>query len=376
MASASAGPPDLNLAGLRISDADVDTDAPTPRFSSDTSASVPSVNSDTRLAARAAPPQSNCTSSSPSQPQPPHEEAVALVRLTSADSEGRLHRGAALRSPPGSIRRPSGATGASTGAGAGSMGARRQAARPLSLLGAPLGDYQSDDVLNAPAPVSPHSPHTPSPLSPLDGRGKGKGKGEGEMDVGRERRPTASSPMATSTTSSTAAAAAVDQATAVSVSPSSTSMTAPLPVPASARPQASTARVPRVRTPTVPRPAFAPHTADWTREAWAGRKVALVTGITGQDGSYLADCGCCVALGQGSKVPSASHDCGYTFAPLTGPVLLAKGYHVHGIIRRSSSFNTSRLHHLFGNERVERLALHYGDLTDTTALVHIISQVQ
>lgn len=57
-------------------------------------------------------------------------------------------------------------------------------------------------------------------------------------------------------------------------------------------------------------------------------------------------------------------------------MLLDKGYEVHGIIRRSSSFNTSRLHHLFGDGRVDRLALHYGDLTDSTALVHIISQVQ
>jgi GDPmannose 4,6-dehydratase len=59
-------------------------------------------------------------------------------------------------------------------------------------------------------------------------------------------------------------------------------------------------------------------------------------------------------------------------------VLLDKGYTVHGIIRRSSSFNTSRLHHLFSDPRVEKdgkLALHYGDLTDSTALVHIISQV-
>jgi GDPmannose 4,6-dehydratase len=60
------------------------------------------------------------------------------------------------------------------------------------------------------------------------------------------------------------------------------------------------------------------------------RKVALISGITGQDGSYLAE------------------------------LLLEKGYQVHGIIRRSSSFNTGRLHHLYGQKN---LKLHYGDLT-------------
>lgn len=65
-------------------------------------------------------------------------------------------------------------------------------------------------------------------------------------------------------------------------------------------------------------------------------------------------------------------------SPLLTAVLLEKGYTVHGIIRRSSSFNTSRLHHLLNDPRVEsegRMQLHYGDLTDSTALVHIISQV-
>ncbi|KAL1411015.1 hypothetical protein Q8F55_001960 [Vanrija albida] len=104
---------------------------------------------------------------------------------------------------------------------------------------------------------------------------------------------------------------------------------------------------PGARTPTVPASAFAvPGLHGFTRQSWAARKVALITGITGQDGSYLAE------------------------------LLLDKGYQVHGIIRRSSSFNTSRLHHLFSEARVERLALHYGDLTDSTNLVHIISQVQ
>ena len=69
------------------------------------------------------------------------------------------------------------------------------------------------------------------------------------------------------------------------------------------------------------------------------RKRALITGITGQDGSYLAE------------------------------LLLAKGYEVHGIIRRSSSFNTDRIEHLYHDphEPDARLFLHYGDLTDPVA---------
>ena len=70
-------------------------------------------------------------------------------------------------------------------------------------------------------------------------------------------------------------------------------------------------------------------------------KVALITGITGQDGSYLAE------------------------------FLLEKGYEVHGIIRRSSSINTSRIDHIF-----KKIQLHYGDLTDSTNLVRIIQKVQ
>ncbi|CAG0885819.1 unnamed protein product [Cyprideis torosa] len=76
-------------------------------------------------------------------------------------------------------------------------------------------------------------------------------------------------------------------------------------------------------------------------------KVALVTGITGQDGSYLAE------------------------------FLLAKGYMVHGVIRRSSSFNTSRIEHLYKNKQAHQggnMHLHYGDLTDSSSLVKIISQ--
>jgi GDPmannose 4,6-dehydratase len=61
-------------------------------------------------------------------------------------------------------------------------------------------------------------------------------------------------------------------------------------------------------------------------------------------------------------------------------LLLAKGYTVHGIIRRSSSFNTGRLHHLYQDahsvDGTPRLKLHYGDLTDSTNLVYILSRVQ
>ena len=77
-------------------------------------------------------------------------------------------------------------------------------------------------------------------------------------------------------------------------------------------------------------------------------KTALITGITGQDGSYLAE------------------------------LLLAKGYVVHGIKRRASSFNTERIDHLYQDphENDPRLVLHYGDLTDSTNLIRIIQQVQ
>jgi GDPmannose 4,6-dehydratase len=77
-------------------------------------------------------------------------------------------------------------------------------------------------------------------------------------------------------------------------------------------------------------------------------KTALITGITGQDGSYLAE------------------------------LLLEKGYAVHGIKRRASSFNTSRIDHLYQDphEPDPRLKLHYGDLTDSSNLTRIIQQVQ
>jgi len=70
-------------------------------------------------------------------------------------------------------------------------------------------------------------------------------------------------------------------------------------------------------------------------------KVALITGITGQDGSYLAE------------------------------LLLEKGYKVHGIVRRSSSINTGRIDHIY-----DQLKLHYGDLADSTNLIRIIQEVQ
>ena len=77
-------------------------------------------------------------------------------------------------------------------------------------------------------------------------------------------------------------------------------------------------------------------------------KVALITGITGQDGSYLAE------------------------------LLLAKGYEVHGIKRRSSSFNTDRIDHIYEDPHHEdqRFFLHYGDMTDSSSLIRIIQQVQ
>jgi len=77
-------------------------------------------------------------------------------------------------------------------------------------------------------------------------------------------------------------------------------------------------------------------------------KKALITGITGQDGAYLAE------------------------------LLLAKGYEVHGIKRRASSFNTDRIDHLYQDphESERKLVLHYGDLTDATNLIRILQQVQ
>lgn len=85
-------------------------------------------------------------------------------------------------------------------------------------------------------------------------------------------------------------------------------------------------------------------------DAFRARKVALITGISGQDGSYLAE------------------------------FLLSKGYKVHGIIRRSSSFNTARIEHLYSNPVTHHadssFKLHYGDMTDSSCLIKLIAQIQ
>ena len=77
-------------------------------------------------------------------------------------------------------------------------------------------------------------------------------------------------------------------------------------------------------------------------------KRALVTGVTGQDGAYLAE------------------------------LLLAKGYEVHGIKRRTSLFNTARIDHLYEDPHIEHrnFLLHYGDMTDSSSLIHIVQKVQ
>ncbi|RZK14326.1 MAG: NAD-dependent epimerase/dehydratase family protein, partial [Pedobacter sp.] len=77
-------------------------------------------------------------------------------------------------------------------------------------------------------------------------------------------------------------------------------------------------------------------------------KKALITGITGQDGAYLAE------------------------------LLLKKGYEVHGVKRRSSMFNTDRIDHLYQDphERDIKFKLHYGDLSDSTNLIRIVQEVK
>ena len=77
-------------------------------------------------------------------------------------------------------------------------------------------------------------------------------------------------------------------------------------------------------------------------------KKALITGITGQDGSYLAE------------------------------LLLEKGYEVHGIIRRSSTFNTERIDHIFQDPHVKdaKLILHYGDLTDGSNVARLLTKIK
>ena len=77
-------------------------------------------------------------------------------------------------------------------------------------------------------------------------------------------------------------------------------------------------------------------------------RIAFITGITGQDGSYLAE------------------------------LLLSKGYIVHGLIRRTSSFNTRRIDHLYTDvhDPSTRMFLHFGDLTDGSRLVTLLEQIQ
>lgn len=81
---------------------------------------------------------------------------------------------------------------------------------------------------------------------------------------------------------------------------------------------------------------------------YSSMKTALITGITGQDGAYLAE------------------------------FLLKKGYQVHGIKRRSSLFNTDRIDHLYQDPHLPdiNMTLHYGDLTDSTNLIRIVQEVQ
>lgn len=75
---------------------------------------------------------------------------------------------------------------------------------------------------------------------------------------------------------------------------------------------------------------------------------ALITGVTGQDGAHLAE------------------------------LLLEKGYEVHGVKRRSSSFNTGRIDHLYQDPHVEdqRMFLHFGDMTDSTNLIRVVADVK
>src|ERR1700730_8303635 len=78
------------------------------------------------------------------------------------------------------------------------------------------------------------------------------------------------------------------------------------------------------------------------------KRVALITGVTGQDGAYLAE------------------------------FLLKKGYVVHGIKRRTSLFNTDRIDHLYEDPHIpdRHFILHYGDMTDSLSLLHVIQRVQ
>ncbi|MFZ2542163.1 MAG: GDP-mannose 4,6-dehydratase [Gallionella sp.] len=103
-----------------------------------------------------------------------------------------------------------------------------------------------------------------------------------------------------------------------------------------------------ISQPSVPRPQASVLSPQSSTLSPDSQKVALITGITGQDGAYLAE------------------------------MLLKKGYIVHGVKRRSSLFNTDRIDHLYQDPHVKKASfiLHYGDLTDSTNLIRIIQQVQ
>ena len=75
-------------------------------------------------------------------------------------------------------------------------------------------------------------------------------------------------------------------------------------------------------------------------------KKALITGITGQDGSYLAE------------------------------LLIEKGYEVHGFVRRSSTFNRKNIEHIFDTEEKREKFLHYGDMTDINSLISVLKKVE
>src|SRR5262245_41352601 len=97
-----------------------------------------------------------------------------------------------------------------------------------------------------------------------------------------------------------------------------------------------------------PRTNTSPHDQSSQAQVPLMAKVALVTGVTGQDGAYLAE------------------------------LLLSKGYIVHGLRRRSSSFNYSRIEHLYRDlhEDSVRFFLHYGDLTDSSNLIHLVQRIK
>ncbi|GAB5034248.1 gdp-mannose dehydratase [Nannochloropsis oceanica] len=99
---------------------------------------------------------------------------------------------------------------------------------------------------------------------------------------------------------------------------------------------------------SMPEAVYSPDAQIELSENGERRKVALLTGVTGQDGSYLCE------------------------------FLLEKGYIVHGVIRRSSTFNTHRIEHLYKDRHAAgvRFFLHYGDLTDSTNLTQLISQIR